>query len=751
MKTFTGILFFLLSTLSFPLFVPGQSQSKPEPQNPDTIVVEKSEVVIDAVVRDKKGRPVTNLTAADFVVYEDGVRQQISSFRLVTRGGGNSAASKAEGTTTNQKAEKQPPASAASPAPGLKNSPVVIDNKPGAVALVFDRLSPDARSRAHAAALAYIAQGLTPDDYVGVFIIDQSLKVLQTFTNDAQLIREAIDQAEKESSSVYPDATSQITELSKQYDAAIVADDLFKRGIADILVGQGRTDEARNVMNGAPDGFAVKAIGSALRAAEGYEKLERDQQGYATTRSLLAILDGMSTLPRRKALLFFSQGVPVTSTTAGSFKAVISNANRASVSIYSIDAAGLRAESTDVQLGQAMTALGQRRVSQAGHGGDNGLGAMTKDLERNEDLIRRNPASSLSQLADQTGGLFVNSTNDPGARLRQVNEDLHSYYLLSYSPQNKNYDGNFRQTTVDVSRSGLEVQSRKGYFALAESYDSPVLDYEAPALAILSGQSQPNAFETRAGAFSFPEPANSGVVPVVVEVPAGAIHFLVDNAKTKYSADFSIVALIRDQAGHVARKLSSHYLLSGSYDKLDTALNGNILFCKETKVGPGRYSVSSVVYDALAKTSSTSSANLFVPTAEKNSLQLSSIVLVKNGEHLSPANQQASRLFRFNELLLYPNLGEPLSKSEDKELTLFLTAYTPGEASATKLSLEITQSGRIVGQLSNDLPAADQNGRIQYASAIPLDKFQPGNYELNVTVQNTKSRATSSTLFTINP
>jgi len=53
------------------------------------------------------------------------------------------------------------------------------------------------------------------------------------------------------------------------------------------------------------------------------------------------------------------------------------------------------------------------------------------------------------------------------------------------------------------------VQARKGYFALAESYDSPVLAFEAPALAILSGKSQPNAFETRAGAFSFPEPAKS--------------------------------------------------------------------------------------------------------------------------------------------------------------------------------------------------------------------------------------------------
>jgi len=51
--------------------------------------------------------------------------------------------------------------------------------------------------------------------------------------------------------------------------------------------------------------------------------------------------------------------------------------------------------------------------------------------------------------------------------------------------------------------------------------------YEAAGLAIFSGKSQPNAFETRAGAFSFPEPARPGLVPVVVEVPAGATDILV--------------------------------------------------------------------------------------------------------------------------------------------------------------------------------------------------------------------------------
>src|SRR6267142_4148205 len=105
MNRFTKLSLASVLTIASALIAFSQTQSKSEPQEPEKIVVERSEVVLDAVVRDKKGRPVTNLTVADFAVFEDGVRQQISSFRLVTRGNGNSAAINPERSPTNQKAE----------------------------------------------------------------------------------------------------------------------------------------------------------------------------------------------------------------------------------------------------------------------------------------------------------------------------------------------------------------------------------------------------------------------------------------------------------------------------------------------------------------------------------------------------------------------------------------------------------------------------------------------------------------------
>jgi hypothetical protein len=59
--------------------IPGSQAQRPASQSPDTVNINTGEVLLDAVVRDKRGRLARNLTAADFEISEDGVRQQITS------------------------------------------------------------------------------------------------------------------------------------------------------------------------------------------------------------------------------------------------------------------------------------------------------------------------------------------------------------------------------------------------------------------------------------------------------------------------------------------------------------------------------------------------------------------------------------------------------------------------------------------------------------------------------------------------
>lgn len=732
MRTFAAALlvFALISASTFSC--PAQTP-EPQAQDDEKIVVGTNEVMLDAVVRDKKGHAVKDLKASDFQVFEDGVPQEVKSFRLVTREPNATANETKNGTTTSQ-------LTITPPAP-------LNTNRVGAVALVFDRLSPEARTRARAAALSYVGDEARPNDFIGVFGIDLSLKIFQPFTNNGQLVKQAIDRAGGQSPSTYESRTQEINTLSQnQSQLETQANQL--QGAASS--GQGGGGQAANAIGANAVEQAFNAM--TLRAAETFERLERDQQGYATTDGLLAIINALGRLPGRKAMVLFSEGLAIPSAVESRFRAVISNANRANVSIYTVDAAGLRAVSSDREAGGAMTTLGQRRAQQASSKTDFGDGPMMRDLERNEDLIRLNPESGLGQLANQTGGLLISSTNNPGPRLRQIDEDLHAYYLLTYSPKNQKFDGHFRQITVKLDRPDVEVQARKGYYAIGQSYDTPVLDYEAPALAILSGNSQPNAFVSHVAAFSFPEPAMPGLVPVVVEVPPGAINYVTSTEKKAYGTNFSIVVLVRDEEQRVVRKLSNQYLLSGALDKLDVAKRGEVLFYRETQLDPGRYTIAAVVYDATTGQASTNTASIVVPNVDQSKPRLSSVIFIKNAERIAATDQSKSNPFHFGDVLIYPNLDEPLSKAASKDLALFATIYPPkGTTSGMKLRLEVMQGSHTLGHASYDLPAPDQTGRIQYASAIPIDKYQPGDYELRLTVEDAKGTVTQSAHFTIKP
>lgn len=708
-------------------------------QDDEPVVVGTSEVLMDAVVKDKKGALVKDLQASDFEVFEDGVKQEVRSFRLVTRER-RAADRPADKATDTGVAAPSP-----TPSPRARKAPVMPPL--GAVALVFDRLSPEARVRARDAALSYVGTETRPDDFVGVFSIDLMLRALQRFTNDGQLVRQAIERFASAGSSTHGQTAEQLGGAAEQ---SANPNQTSASGAGLAGMGQATGGGTGSIGAAAADQQFAEMT---RRAVEGFEVLERGQQGYATTDALLSVINAMSRLPRRKALIFFSEGVAIPTAVQAQFRSVISAANRANVSIYTVDAAGLRAQSANAEAARQLSALGARRIATAGSPYD-GNGPMSRDLERNEDLMNLNPEGGLADLAGGTGGLFISSTNNPGARLRQVDEDLNTYYLLSYSPKNQDFNGQFRQINLKVNRSGVEVQARRGYYALDASYDTPVLHYEAPALALLGSTRTPptNAFNSRVAAFNFHAPGKAGLVPVMVEVPSGSVNFVVNREKKQYATNFSVIVLVRDAEGRVVRKLSNQYILGGPLDKLDAARQGKILFYRETQLDPGRYTVSSIVHDATNGRASATQSALEVPAADDTRLRLSSIVLIKSAEQTPPGKQQTPTPFNFGELLLYPNMGEPVRKAAGKNLTFFVTVYPPrGAATAAKLKIEITQRGRTLGQSSNDLPAPDADGRIQYASAVPIDKYAPGDYELRVTVQDARDTVTRTEKFTIAP
>jgi VWFA-related protein len=78
-------------------------------------------------------------------------------------------------------------------------------------------------------------------------------------------------------------------------------------------------------------------------------------------------------------------------------------------------------------------------------------------------------ARDMEQMAHDTGGRVINVGNN-GKKLEdafnQIQEELRTQFLLSYTPLNKKADGTFRKIDLSCGKN-LKVQTRKGYYALS--------------------------------------------------------------------------------------------------------------------------------------------------------------------------------------------------------------------------------------------------------------------------------------------
>jgi VWFA-related protein len=738
MKIF-GTLLLAISLSVAPLrFANGQEQQRPD----DVLRVRANEVRLDVVVKDKKGHAVKDLTAADFEVLEDGVAQRIESFRFVNREGTRDSNSNRNSDRKESKPERSQPLT-----PPRRTTP-------GVTALVFDRLSPEARSLARKAGIAYAQEGMAAGDFTGVFRIDLSLIPIQPFTDNSELVKQAVERATIATGSTYASGAQKARDLADR--SSVLDQQIDSSQSAASASGAGRDSAGASAAGQAAGQAAAEQEFIQMQASmlQQFETLERDQQGFATINSLLAVINPMRNLPGRKTIIFFSEGIALSSSVQTKFPAVISAANRANVSIYAIDSAGLRTESGTAEATRELNSLAAQRMQQQGRGNDRGVnGPYTKSLERNEDLLRFDPRSGLGQLADETGGFLIHDTNDLANGLRRISDDMHGYYMITYIPKNEDYNGRFRRINVKLSHTNLEVQTRKGYYAVEAVGQLPVLDYEAPAIAAARNASaNANPFSFQAAVLSFPATNRPGLALILAEAPMSAFNFTSVADKKTYSADFSVVALIKDQSGQVVQKVSQHYPLTGPSDQLESIRKGELLFYRETQLPPGTYNVELIAYDELAGKTSVRKSAVEVATVDESKPRLSSVAVLKRAERLTPEEQKQDHPFHFGELLVYPNLGEPISKSQAKQLAFFVTAWPArGSTANMQLTFTILQNNRALGKSTAQLPAADNRGQIKYASSFSLNDFQPGVYELTVIIGDGKNSVSRSTPFTVAP
>jgi VWFA-related protein len=696
-------------------------------------------ILVDVVVRDRQGRPVTDLTAQDFEISEDGQRQQVGSFTRVARGAG---------IGVNIAIREPSPTTVISPPSAAAETPVEIDRTPSVTALVFDALSADALGMCKRAALSYLPMNGSSDARVAVFSVDPSIRVLQPYTDNPALVRQAVSHVIAAGTSVREQTAQPLAQLREQRET-LDRLSLSAQAAQTTSGGQGLAGAGSGAGNIGQLEMERRLVIGQIRMLQAFDTLDRDQRGFGTTNALFSVLQSLVEMPGRKTVVYFSEGLPASPALQAHLQSVVETANRMNVTVYAIDASGLRAVSGTLETRQEVEEAGKERLRQLQSRDDYTDQPMMRIIERTEDLLRFDSQGGLARLAEGTGGFLVRDTNDLRRAFTRIDEDMRFHYLLTYVPTNQAFDGTFRSIGVKVKRSSVDVFARKGYRALRAAPALPVLAFEAPALAALDASRLPAAFPFTTTVLNFPEAGRPGLSPLLVRVETRALTYDQDAGKGAYNGQATVVVRFRNAAGEVVEKVSQQYQLSGRLHELDAAKRGEILFYREPDLAPGVYTVEAVVHDGVANRASARVSTLEVARAADDRARLSSVVLVRRTERIPDAEQQADNPLHVGELLFYPNAGEPLSRSTDRELTFYFTLYPRRAVAPPKTEVELRRNGRTLVQMPVELVTPDARGRIKQVSRLPLEALTNGTYELRVVVHDGSQQIARSAFFTV--
>ncbi len=691
-------------------------------EQPQEFGASAEQVSVDFVVHDKHGKFIDDLTPADVQVFEDDVRQDVESLRLVRRG-----------------RSKVPTAETAAAAP-TRGTPVVAPEGPELLAIVFDNVLVENRFWARKMVTEYFNEHWRAGEHVGIFAVGQRLAVAQPFTGDKQAVIAGVERA------LGWQGAEGLVRQSEGGILGSVNDRL--RGASSLATGPegGNSLPPQGAQRGpgVPPNTDVLLRGLLSDRPEA-TALRQDVDSVTSLRSLMTIVNAMSAARGRKAIVYLGESLrlrPVSERML--FRQLVPAANDAHVSIYTIDASGLHKDSTNQRLqAELPNTSGPTSPSPSNTGLDLPSGPIRMTLGEQLDATI---ARAMFQVADATGGTMVSDTNNLALGIEKADEDLTSYYLLSYSPKNDDYDGRFREITVKVLRSHGDLRARKGYIAVkTRTWDSPVLAYEGPALARLDRDPKADQFPIHAQALAIPSGSDGTVAAVLAEFRDGELSHEKDKKAKLFREDFTIVAVIRDGSGRVVKKLSEYYPMKGALARLDEASRRKVLFYQEAALGPGAYTVDVVVRDNRNGATSIRHLPLQVPDAEGDRLRASSLVLV--GTSGLAGGGRAAEPFVTNGVQLFPSLDGSVATDASGRAVVFLRAWTGAARNPVDATLELREGDRNIAEASLGRLTPDATGRVDVLGRFPVAPLPAGDYQVRVTLKDGRDTETRSTSF----
>lgn len=651
----------------------------PTPAVGDVVKISTNLIQIDVTVTDKKGKVVSDLRPDEIEVYENGKKQEISNFSFVS-------GVKVGDSKTRANISTQMPPNELRPEGVRRTIALVVDDL--TLSFASSYWVKDSLKR-------FVNEQMQEGDLVAIIRTGAGIGALQQFTNDKRMLLAAADKVRWNMSGTgrIGNFAPMEPSLKEQVDAADVP-------------GQNEADRA---FEQEADDFRQSAFATGSLGAVGY------------------VVRGMSELPGRKSVIMLSDGFRLflrdskgnakSSRVTDALKGLVDQANRASVVIYTIDARGLIAPGPGAD--------------------DDSFGMSGESIERT--LTERlntisDTQAGLTFLARQTGGLAMINQNDINHGIRRVLDDQ-SYYLVGYEPNDETFDPKtrrFNSLSIKVSRPGVNVRYRSGFFGIAEEQiRKPKKDGLSTIFNALTSPFGSNEITLRLSSLFVGGAKNAMFLRSYLHVDAGNLTFT-PAADGNFNAKFDLVAINFGDNGAIVDELAKNHEVTLKADAYEKVRKEGFVYLFTFPVKKsGGYQMRVAIRDAASNKVGSASEFIEIPTLKNDRLTLSGVVF-----ETVPAAQQA-------ETTTDPLMDTSLRQFESGRVVRFGYEIYDAKLDAAKkpnliVQVRLFRDGNIFYEGTDLQLAGDRNpdnGAVTATGSFRLtDSFSPGNYVLQLVV-----------------
>jgi len=570
----------LAQTQTKPAEPPPVPQQKPSDDKDDVVRITTNLVQVDAVVT-KDGKPVTNLTADDFEIYEDGKKQTITSFAYISNVSG---APVPKPVTLEKNRTVGPPVAR-----------LTQDEPHRIVGFVVDDLGLSAESmgQVRKQLKKFITEQLQPNDLVAIIRTGGELGVLQQFTNDKRLLLRAMERlrwngCSRVGISVFTPAGSE--DPTAPFRCGNTYSQTF-RALRFILDGMSELPGRKSLV---------------LMSDDLPRETQEPRIGYDGP-----IGRGSSRSNDRDLGTEFDQFTN-TRNMSGLLQRIAEKAIRSSVVIYSVDTQGLQVlgpTAADQFRGDARTIT---------HSINDLVASRARLLE-----IRREGGEIIAR---QTGGYQIRNSN--GFKLDQIMTDQSGYYLIGYRPGEETFNRRFHHIKAKVKRSGMSLRTRFGFFGVTEeeANHGKRTTQDLTNLALTSPFAAQD-INVDISPFFANDKINGSVVRSFVYIEAKDMTFT-PAAEGRQQAAFDLHGVIFGDNGSIVEQRTSGAKVSLSQRDYELAMQNGMQLTFDIPIKkPGAYQVRIAARDRTSSKIGSAGQFVVVPNLSDKKLAVSGVIL----------------------------------------------------------------------------------------------------------------------------